>query len=154
MKLNIDKTIIQKLLNQAAEDGVQKIVVRAVIMLNGKFLLLERAHSDFLGGLVVLPGGTVNAKEGILQALVREIKEETNLEITAIVAYLGSFDYLSSSGKKSRQLNFLVEIEGNIKIDKTEHSNYFLLNPSDKEFSRLNISNGTKKILLSLYKKA
>src|SRR3989344_3852463 len=151
MKSNIDKTIIQKLLNRAKKDGVQKIVARAVIKFNNKFLLLERAASEFLGGLVVLPGGTINTGENLLHALAREVKEETSLVVITVIAYLGSFDYASSSGKKTRQFNFLVETEpGDIKLDPCEHSNYFLLNSSDKKFSKLNISNGTKLILLKV----
>lgn len=148
MKLNIDKAIIKKLLNRAKKDAIQKIVVRAVVEQNSKFLLLKRAVAEFMGGLIVLPGGSVNIGEDPLQALAREVKEETNLTITAIIAYLGSFDYSSSSGKKIRQFNFFVEIRpGDIKIDLNEHSNYYLLNPSDEEFSKLNISDGTKTVL-------
>jgi len=148
MKSNINKSIIQELLNYGAKDGVQKIVVRAVIKINNKFLLLERAPSEFLGGLVVLPGGAVNTGEDILHALAREVKEETNLAVIAVIAYLGSFDYVPSSGKKIRQFNFFVETApGDIKLDQSEHNNYYLLNPSDERFSKLNISDGTKSIL-------
>ncbi len=149
MRFGIDELTIKKLLKQAERDGIQKIVVRAVIKQNGEFLLLERSASEFLGGLIVLPGGAVDAGEDILHALTREIKEETNLVITKIINYLGSFDHFSSSGKKTRQFNFLAKAKlGKIKLDPTEHSNYFLVNPSDKEFSKLNISNGTKATLL------
>ncbi|KKQ18578.1 MAG: ADP-ribose pyrophosphatase [Berkelbacteria bacterium GW2011_GWA1_36_9] len=154
MKANIDKKVIRELLDQAAEDGIQKIVVGAAIKRGDKFLLLERAPSDFMGGLVELPSGTPNAGEDVLQALVREVKEETDISVTAVVAYLGAFDYASSSGKKTRQFNFLVETEaGDIKLDQNEHSNYFLLNPSDEQFFKLNISNGTKSILLKAEEK-
>ncbi len=153
MKINIDKLIIQELLNQGIKDGIQKIVVRAVIKLDNKFLLLERAPAEFLGGLLVFPGGAVNINEDLLHALAREVKEETNLVVIAVIAYLGSFDYASSSGKKTRQFNFLVETEsGDIKLDTSEHLNYFLLNPSDEKFSELNISDGTKLILLKAEK--
>ena len=148
MKSNIDKAIIQKLLNRAAKDGIQKIVAGAVIKYNNKFLLVERAPCDFLGGLVELPGGGMNARENLMQTLSREVKEETNLVVIAVIAYLGSFDYASSSGKKVRQFNFLVETEpGDIKLDPNEHSCYYLLNPLDEKFSKLNISAGTKTIL-------
>ncbi|MBI3337107.1 MAG: NUDIX hydrolase [Candidatus Staskawiczbacteria bacterium] len=154
MKSNIVKKTIQRLLKQAKKDRVRKIVVRAVIKRNNKFLLLERALSDFLGGLVILPGGTVDTDEDLLQALVREVKEETNLVITEIISYIGSFDYASSSGKKTRQFNFFIETEpGNIRINQSEHSNYYLLNPSDEEFSKLNISDSTKTILSTVQKK-
>lgn len=149
MKSNISKALIKRLLDQATKDGIQKIVVRAVIRRDNKFLLLERAPSEFLGGLIVLPGGTVGTNEDLLHALVREVKEETNLLVTCFSAFLGSFDYASSSGKKTRQFNFFVEtMPGNIKLDLSEHSSYYLLNPSDRKFDKLNISNGTRKTLL------
>lgn len=148
MKLNINNATIQRLLKQAKKDGVLKIVVGAAIKLDDKFLLLERAPSEFMAGLVELPSGTVEPGESLLQALTREVKEETNLVVTEIVSFLGSFDYFSSSGKKTRQFNFLVETEpSDIKLDPSEHSSYFLLSPSDEEFLKLNISDGTKTIL-------
>lgn len=153
MKSNINKATIQRLLNQAKKDGIQKIVVRAIIRRDNKFLLLERAPSEFLGGLVVLPGGAVNTGEGLLHALAREVKEETNLAVAEITAYIEAFNCVSSSGKKTRQFNFFVKtVAGNIKLDLSEHSKYFLLDPSDKEFSELNISDGTKTVLLKVKK--
>jgi hypothetical protein len=68
--------------------------------------------------------------------------------VIAVIAYLGAFDYVSSSGKKTRQFNFFVETKpGDIKLNPNEHSNYYLLKPSDKEFSKLNISDGIKSVL-------
>ena len=154
MKSNVDELTIKKLLEQSKKDNIQKIVARAVIKQNGEFLLLERSASEFLGGLVILPGGAVDVGENLLHTLTREIKEETNLVITTIIDYLGFFDYASSSGKKTRQFNFLVKTKlGKIKVDPSEHSNYFLSNPSDKEFSKLNISKGTKTILATAERK-
>lgn len=149
MKSNVNELLIEKLLKQVKKDNIQKIVAGAVIQYNNKFLFVERAPCDFLGGLVTLPSGSVAEGENLLQALAREVKEETNLVVTAIIAYLGSFDYYSSSGKKVRQFNFFVETQsGDIKLDPSEHCKYYLLIPSDKEFSKLNISDGTKNILL------
>jgi 8-oxo-dGTP diphosphatase len=154
MKSNIDNAIIQQILHQSMIDGIQKIVVSAVIRRNNKFLLVERAPCDFLGGLITLPGGSVQENENLLQAMMREIKEETGLIITEVTSYLGSFDYASSSEKKVRQFNFLVKTKsGNIKLDPTEHCKYYFLNSSDKKFSTLNISSGTKKILSMAKKK-
>lgn len=148
MEPHINNNLIQELLKQAEKDDIRKIVVRAVIRRNNKFLFLERASSEFLGGFVVLPGGSVDQGEDILDALTREVKEETNLTTIAITTYLGLFDYASSSGKKTRQFNFFIKTEpGDVTIDISEHSRYFWLNPSDGEFTKFNISDGTKKIL-------
>lgn len=153
MKSKINKGGIKKLLEQAEKDGIQKIVVRAVVKIDGKFLFLERAPSEFLPGLLVFPGGAVNERENLLCALAREVKEETNLVVNNIGAYLGSFDCASSLGKKMRQFIFFVETKpGDIKLDRSEHSNYYLLNLSDEKFSKLNISNDTKIILSTVEK--
>lgn len=148
VKSNVNDATIQKLLEQAGKDGVQKIIVGAVVKRDDKFLLLERAPSEFMAGLVELPSGGMDAGENLLQTLAREVKEETNLVVIAVIAYLGAFDYVSSSGKKTRQFNFFVETKpGDIKLNPNEHSNYYLLKPSDKEFSKLNISDGIKSVL-------
>ena len=141
-------TIIQRLLTDSQKDGVQKLVVGAVIYKNNKFLLLERVPSDFMGGFVGIPSGTVEAGEDLLTALAREVQEETGLIVTSVLEYLGSFDWTSSSGKKTRHFNFLVEVEdGEIKLSPTEHQAYYLIALSDAAFTTLNISDATKEIL-------
>lgn len=148
MQSNIEPTIIQELLAGAEKDGVQKLVVGAVICINNKFLLIERVSSDFMGGFVEIPSGTVEAGEDLLTALAREVQEETGLLVTAVLEYLGSFDYRSSSGKKTRHFNFLVEVAGGeIKLSPTEHQAYYWVALSDAAFTTLNISEVTKAVL-------
>ncbi len=49
---------------------------------NGDFLLLRRSDTHpTLAGFYDLPGGGVNGEESSREALVRELKEETNLDI-------------------------------------------------------------------------
>ena len=148
MQSNIDPTIIQQLLVDAEKAGVQKLVVGAVICINNKFLLIERVLSDFMGGFVEIPSGTVEAGEDLLPALAREVQEETGLVVISVLEYLGSFDYRSSSGKKTRHFNFIVEVEdGEIKLNPTEHQAYYLVALSDAAFTTLNTSDATKQIL-------
>ena len=63
MQSKINPTIIQQWLIDAQKDGIQKLVVGAVIYKNNKFLLVERVPSDFMGGFVEIPSGTVEAGE-------------------------------------------------------------------------------------------
>ena len=148
MQSNIDHTIIQQLLTDAEKDGVQKLVVGAVICKNHKFLLLERVPSDSMGGFVGIPSGTVEAGEDLLTALAREVQEETGLLVTSVLEYLGSFDYRSSSGKKTRHFNFFVEVEdGEIKLSPTEHQAYYFVEFSGENLTTLNISDETKEVL-------
>ena len=148
MQSNIDHTLIQQLLADAQKDDVQKLVVGAVIYKDNKFLLLERVLSDFMGGLVEIPSGTVETGEDLFTALAREVQEETGLIVTSVLEYLGSFDYRSSSGKKTRHFNFFVEVEeGEITLSPTEHQAYYWVALSDAAFTTLNISDATKEIL-------
>ena len=148
MQSNIDHTLIQQLLTDAQKDGVQKRVVGAVIYKDNKFLLLERVLSDSMGGFVGIPSGTVETGEDLLTALTREVLEETGLIVTSVREYLGSFNWTSSSGKKTRHFNFHVEVEGGeIKLSPTEHQAYYWVALSDAAFTTLNISDATKKIL-------
>lgn len=148
MQSNIDPTIIQQLLTDAEKDGVQKLVVGAVICQNQKFLLLERVSSDSMGGFAGIPSGTVEAREDLLTALAREVQEETGLLVTSVLEYLGSFDWTSNSGKKTRHFNFLVEVEdGEIKLNSSEHQAYYFVELSDRNFTTLNISEETKEVL-------
>lgn len=148
MQSNIEYGIIQQLVIDAQKDGVQKLVVGAVICKNHKFLLLERVLSDFMGGFVEIPSGTVESGEDLLTALAREVQEETGLVVISVLEYLGSFDYRSSSGEKTRHFNFIVEVEdGKIKINPTEHQAYYLVALPDAAFTTLNISDATKQIL-------
>lgn len=148
MQSNIDSTIIQQLLTDAEKDGIQKLVVGAVICKNNKFLLLERVPSDSMGGFVGIPSGTVEAGEDLLTALAREVQEETGLFVTAVLESLGSFDWISSSGKKTRHFNFFVEVKaGEIKLSPSEHQAYYWVALSDAAFTTLNISDATKAVL-------
>ena len=100
-----------------------------------------------MGELVELPSGTLEPNEDILIGLKREIKEETNLDIKSVDTYLGSFDYLSSSGKKTRQLNFRVTtIDANIKLSK-KHEEFYLCSKTSEEYRKLNISEKIREII-------
>lgn len=113
---------------KARQDEIVKRVAGAIITNEvGKILLLQRPLDDFMGGILELPSGNVEAEEAINQGLVREVKEETNLDTRTIGMFINSFDYLSSSGKKSRQFNFEVKVENCENLILTEHDNYVWL---------------------------
>jgi 8-oxo-dGTP diphosphatase len=112
------------LTSTAERDGIQQLVVGAVVRDGGKVLLLQRPADDFMGGIFELPSGKVESRETLDSALIREVTEETGLHVTTIGEYLGSFDYESSSGKPSRQFNFVVSIAAPEPVALTEHSTY------------------------------
>lgn len=149
MQIQIDSGIIKQLISTSEKDGIQKQVVGAVIKLDDKFLLLERDQSDFMGGLVELPSGTVDDEEDLVTALAREVEEETGLAVSRVLSYVSEFDYMSGSGKKTRQFNFLVETEpGEIRLEPAEHQAFHLVSVEDEVFNALNISDETRNVLL------
>ncbi|WP_028663301.1 NUDIX hydrolase [Saccharomonospora halophila] len=119
-----DRTLISRLTAEAELDGVQQLVVGGVVQHDGKVLLLQRPEGDFMGSIFELPSGKVEAGESLDAALIREVKEETGLDVTAVRDYLGSFDYASGSGRRSRQCNFAVEVSAPEPIELREHDAY------------------------------
>lgn len=120
----VDSSLLEQLTAQAAADGVQQLVVGGVVQHEDKVLLLQRPDDDFMGGIFELPSGKVEADEKLDAALIREVKEETGLDVSAIRHYLGCFDYTSGSGKKSRQFNFAVDVGSAEPIELQEHDAY------------------------------
>lgn len=117
-------TLLEQLTAEAQNDSVQQLVVGAVVQHDAKVLLLKRLEEDFMGGIFELPSGKVEPSEGLDDALIREVKEETGLDVSSMGDYLGHFDYDSVSGKKSRQFNFAVGVTAPEPVELTEHHSY------------------------------
>ena len=113
---------LEDLTAQAARDGIVQLVVGAVITDAGCVLVLQRPSDDFMGGIWELPSGKVDPGETLDTALKREVKEETGLNLAALSAYLGHFDYISGSGNPSRQFNFAVQVDAPGPVALTEHT--------------------------------
>jgi len=156
MTNNIDSTAVNGLLDKCKNDNIEKIVMGGVILnQKNEVLLLKRASDDFMGDLIELPSGTVDKNETLIKALEREIKEETGLDVQEINEYIGSFDYLSNSKKKTRQLNFNVTVntDNDVKLNKKEHSQYYWIDLDSDKINTFNISTQTKNIIQSLKRK-
>lgn len=110
---------------------VRQFVARAVFIKNGKILLANKKGEPHL----FIPGGRVEPSESIVDAVVREIKEELDCKCT-IKKYFGSiehsFNYTDT--KKYYEVGhfFEVDIEGvNEKSPKS--------NEDEMQFSWINI---------------
>ena len=113
-----------KLLETARADGISRFVVGAVVMRHQTILLLRRMPSDFMGGIYELPSGQVEPGESLGEALLRELKEETGLELARREQYVGSIDYFSRAGEPTRQFNFLATVQEHSGIRLTEHDDH------------------------------
>lgn len=120
----ISPAVLDQLVSLAKQEGVQQFVVGAIIADGDTALLLRRPENDFMGGIFELPSGKVEPGEKLDTALAREVAEETGLTIADITNYIGTFDYTSGSGKKSRQFNFAVTVTVTEPVTLTEHDGY------------------------------
>jgi len=66
-------------------------VVAAVIVKDGTILATQRGYGEFKGKWE-FPGGKIEAGENLEQALIREIKEETNALIN-VIEYISTVEY-------------------------------------------------------------
>lgn len=109
---------------KAKEDGVTHFATGIAVFQDGKLLVVRRvAHDDYLAGEWELPGGGVDAGETIEQGALRELKEETNLDVENILGTFEGFDYATPKKPKVRQINFKVSVKpGDIVL--TEHDMY------------------------------
>jgi len=90
-------------------------------------LLIKRSPDDHFPNFFEFPRGKCDKKgENIIQCLKREVKEETDLDITP-VGLIDTFEYLADEGeRKTICFNFLVSMNDKnqeIKLSK-EHSEY------------------------------
>jgi 8-oxo-dGTP diphosphatase len=95
---------------RAEEEGFARLVVGVVLPRDDRILILQRRSDDFMPGIYELPSGLVEPGETLSAAVSRELQEETGLEASSIVGYIGHFDYVSGSGAPTRQLNFIVQV--------------------------------------------
>lgn len=96
-------------------------VTCAIIFFGKKILATRRARGLHLEGLWEFPGGKIEPGENAEECIVREIREELNIEIN-ILKSLSSIEHHYPE-KSIRLIPFLCEItSGNLLL--TEHSEF------------------------------
>lgn len=96
---------------QAETDGVG-LIVGALVLRDGRFFSHRRAYDRKLfPGCWDVAGGSVEAGEGLLDALVREIREETQWELDEVLGLATVFDW-QADGRAVREFDFVVTVKG------------------------------------------
>ena len=102
--------------------------VNVIIMQDRKALVLKRSSSSkFSPNLWDLPGGKVEPKENLKEAVVREAKEETGLEVKPKNNYFYIHYYPDNSTRENAEMAiYAFETEligGKVKLSQ-EHSDF------------------------------
>ena len=64
--------------------GKERLVASAVIVSNGNVLLVRRSLDDSYPGMWEFPGGGVDVDESLVDAIRREVEEETSIVLPAL----------------------------------------------------------------------
>ena len=117
-------SLVNRLTAEAARDGMQHLVVCAVIAGRGAVLLLHRTVDEELEDGYELPGGPAEPGETLDAALVRVVAARTGLTVTSIDGYLGSYDYPETHVGSVRNFQFTVRVAGTSPIVLTRHDRH------------------------------
>ena len=105
------------------------VAAHALIAKDGKYLLTKRSlQNDYVPEKYDLPGGSLKLGETLQEGLVREVKEETGLEIE-ILDILNIYSNLGSYPKfLVFQTTFFAKwVSGEVKLNPAEHDEYLWL---------------------------
>lgn len=127
---------------------VQKIIVAGVIIKGDKILIIKRAKNDSHPGLWELPSGKREEFEKTKDAVKREVKEETGLDVEVKIP-IDVFEFRTERQDEIRdatQISFLTKPlnRTNVKLS-DEHSDYAWI--TKEEIENYNISPETKEVI-------
>ncbi len=117
-----DKELVKSIsadevLNALENSQKTKRVVNAIIKDNEKILIVKR-NEGIHKKKWAFPGGVVEDNETLEEALRREIKEETNLELNQIIKKISDYSYSWENGERVLGKCYLVNVKkGDVKIN-------------------------------------
>jgi 8-oxo-dGTP diphosphatase len=102
------------------------LVVGAVIVnCEGRAFIHRRGYDCALfPGAWDIPGGHVEAEESPIEALRREVHEETGWRLKRVVCELGEIEWTGTDGISRREINYLVEVDGDLDAPRLEQPQY------------------------------
>lgn len=140
---------LDKLIETAQADGVEKICVGVGIKRGEKVMIARRLPEDFLGGYWELPGGGVDEGEDPLESVIRETREETGLQVTRVSNVFFGFDYRDEKNRLTRQFNFMVEVKETDSVKLTEHDAFEFVGAD--EVDKFSLTPEMKKSISSFF---
>lgn len=106
-------------------DKVQKIAAHGLIKNGNKYLILHRALTDgYMPGKWDLAGGTIEFGEDPIEALDREILEETNLKVE-VIRPLYIYSFISNPQRHQFQIVYECKyLKGEVKLNPNDHDQF------------------------------
>src|SRR3989338_4368941 len=91
----------------------------------GKYLIVRRSAQMYpeVGPKWDIVGGRINPGSSLLENLIREVKEETSLDVAGIPRLVSAQDILRIEGKHIVRLTYEGEASGEVILSE-EHSEY------------------------------
>ncbi len=140
----VNSISVQEVIGSLNEKAPVK-AVNAIILdkENNKFLIIKRKKGEIHANKWAFPGGVVKEGESIEQALSREIKEETNLEIEKIIIKISEYEYPREDGSKTNGECYLVKTKNNYASKTQDIEDFKWVDLS--EFEKMDIIEGLDK---------
>lgn len=93
---------------------------------NGKFLLLKRSPVKYpnIKDVWDIVGGRIEPGTDLISNLRREVKEETQLEITSEPKLISAQDIIPNAEKHVVRLSYIADTVGEPKLDTSENIEY------------------------------
>jgi 8-oxo-dGTP pyrophosphatase MutT (NUDIX family) len=116
--------------------SAERVAVGAVIVNDeGRAFVHRRGYDRALfPGCWDIPGGHVEGDETLLEALAREVYEETGWRLGRIVAELGESSRTGNDGVVRQGFDYLVEVEGDLaspRLERPQHVEYAWVGPDE-----------------------
>lgn len=111
-----------------------KVLLRSA---DGKYLLIRRKEAFQDGASWDIPGGRIEPEEPLDKALMREVKEEIGVELTANTQLLAAQDiFVEAKDLHVVRLTYLAEFDGDIVIG-DEHTEFNWLSINELKAAEL-----------------
>jgi 8-oxo-dGTP diphosphatase len=128
---------------------IQKVVLAAVIIKDGKVFILQRnKNEDIFPNMWELPSGKKKPLETSGDSLLREVKEETGLNVKIVMPF-SIFDYQIEKPEEIRdstQINFLAKPIDNYKVYLSpENQNFAWI--GEGKINQYELSTATKEVI-------
>ncbi|WP_017603937.1 NUDIX domain-containing protein [Nocardiopsis alkaliphila] len=116
------------------DDGHRWVAAAVIIDEKGRAFAQRRsAERKVFPNCWDVVGGHVEAGESMLDALTREITEETGWRLSEVLAELCRLDWDPGDGSTRREIDYLVRVEGDLgrpTLEVGKHTEFMWVDPS------------------------